>query len=195
VAKYLKNSAGQLAEESSVGTSAGSDDSGKIPHLNEDGILDATIVNSKATSAGADDAAKLVALDSTGKIDQSMMPVGIGADTATIQASEALVAGDLVNIHDMSGARVRKADASNGRRAHGFVLAAVSSGASATVYFEGANTQVSGLTPGDTLYLSATPGQATPTAPSTSGQIVQEVGAARSATSMDFEPQRPILLA
>jgi hypothetical protein len=74
------------------------------------------------------------------------MPTGIGADTASITASEALAAGDLVNIYDSTGAKCRKADAStSGKEAHGFVLAAVESAASATVYFEGSNTQVTGI--------------------------------------------------
>lgn len=53
------------------------------------------------------------ALDASGRLDSSVMPVGIGADTATIQTSEALASGDYVNIHDdVAGAfRVRKADA------------------------------------------------------------------------------------
>ena len=148
------------------------------------------------TSAGAGDAGEIVALDGSGRLDTSVMPVGIGADTASIAASENLAAGDFVNIHDATGAKVRKADASNGRRADGFVLAAVTSGASGTVYFEGSNTAVIGLTPGVTYYLSgATAGAATATAPSTAGHIVQEVGRARLATALSFEPEQPVTLA
>jgi hypothetical protein len=154
--------------------------------------LDLTITNGKVTSAGAGDSGKLVALDSTGRIDTTAMPVGIGADTATVTATEALAAGDYVNIH--SGG-VRKADASNGRRAHGFVLAGVSNGASATVYFEGTNTQVTGRTLGATQYLSTTPGAGTETAPSTAGQIVQELGVATTSTAVNFEARAPITLA
>ena len=54
-------------------------------------------------SAGAADAGKIPALDANGRIDQSMMPVGIGADTKLIVTSEALTAGDFVNIYDVSG--------------------------------------------------------------------------------------------
>src|SRR5436190_2350036 len=90
------------------------------------------------TSAGAGDAGKIPALDSTGRFDTSMMPVGVVADTATVTTSEALAAGDWVNIHNSSGAKVRKADATvQGKEADGFVLAAASSAASALVYFEG----------------------------------------------------------
>ena len=86
------------------------------------GIL--TEIQALVTSAGAGDDGKLVALDSAGKLDNSVMPVGIGADTAAITASEALAAGDLVNIWNSSGFKVRKADATTpGKEAHGFVLA------------------------------------------------------------------------
>lgn len=151
---------------------------------------------SNQASAGAGDAGKIVALDATGRIDNSMMPTGIGADTANITTSEALSAGDLVNVWNSTGAKVRKADASSaGKEAHGFVLAAASSGASATVYFEGTDTQVTGLTPG-VQYLSATtPGAATATPPSGSGQVVQRVGFATAATALNFQSQPPVVLA
>jgi hypothetical protein len=147
-------------------------------------------------SAGAGDAGKIVALDATGRIDNTMMPTGIGADTAIINASEALAAGDLVNVWNSTGAKVRKADAStSGKEAHGFVLAAVTSGNPATVYFEGTDTQVTGLTPG-VQYLSATtPGTATSTAPSGTGQVVQRVGFATAATALNFQSQPPVVLA
>lgn len=147
------------------------------------------------TSAGAGDAGKIPALDAAGKLDNSVMPVGIGADTASIQASENLAAGDFVNIHNSSGARARKADASNGREAHGFVLSAVTSGNPATVYFEGQNTGVVSATPG-VVYLSAsTAGSFTSTAPSSAGQTVQRLGVAVSSTAINFEGAQPILLA
>lgn len=193
--KYLKNNAGVIAEESAVTTSAGAGDDGKIVALNSSGVLDSTIVNSVATSAGAGDAGKVVKLDGAGKIDTTMMPTGVGADTQTITASEALSAGDLVNIHNSSGAKVRKADATtSGKEAHGFVLAGVSNGASATVYFEGTITGLSGLTAG-VQYLATTAGQATATAPSGSGNVVQRVGYATSTTTLNFQSMNPIVLA
>lgn len=164
--KVLKNNAGTLTEETTLTTSAGAADANKIPALNASGVLDSSIVNSKNTSAGAADAGKLAALNASGilddsiinatvasaankvvklgadgKLDVTVMPTGIGADTAVIVASEALAAGDLVNIWNDGGtAKVRKADASvAGKEAHGFVLAAVSNAANATVYFEGSN--------------------------------------------------------
>lgn len=193
--KYLVNNAGIATEREAIVESAGAGDAGRIPALDDAGHLDATVLNATAASAGAADAGKTVALDGTGRINNSMMPVGIGADTAIIQASEALAAGDYVNVHDASGARVRKADAStSGKFAHGFVLAAVSSGQNATVYFEGTNTQVTGQTPG-TVFLSTTAGLGTTAAPAGAGNVVQRVGVAISATAVNFERSSPIVLA
>ena len=135
--KYIKNNSGALTEEAALTTSAGAGDAQKIPALNASGVLDLTITNGKTTSAGAGDSGKLVALDGSGRIDSTMMPVGIGADTATITTSEALSAGDFVNVWDSTGAKVRKADATvSGKEAHGFVLSAYGSSASATVYLK-----------------------------------------------------------
>ncbi len=146
-------------------------------------------------SAGAGNAGDLVSLDDSGRIDNSMMPVGIGADTSTISASETLAAGDWVNVWNNSGAKVRKADATTaGKEAHGFVLAAVTSGNPATVYFEGTNTQVSGQTPGP-VFLQTTAGVGGPTVPSASGNVVQQIGVAVSATAVNFERSVPVTLA
>jgi hypothetical protein len=164
--KYLYNNAGAVTEKAAIITSAGAGDSGKIP-----------------------------ALDASGKFDSSFMPTGIAADTAAITASEALAAGDLVNIWNSTGAKVRKADATvSGKEAHGFVLASVSNGATATVYFEGTNTGVTSLTPG-VQYLSTTAGLCTATAPSGSGNVVQRVGFATSATALNMQSMPPIVLA
>lgn len=165
--KYLRNNAGTLTE-----------------------------VEAKITSAGAGDAGKITALDGSGRLDTSLMPVGIGADTATITASEALAAGDFINIWNSAGAKARKADAStSGKEAHGFVLAAVANAAAATVYFEGTNTQVAGLTPGPVFLSATTAGQATATSPSAAGQVSQRLGVALSATTANFDAGPAIVLA
>jgi len=148
------------------------------------------------TSAGAGDAGELVALDAAGKLDNSVMPTGIGADTVTITTSEDLAAGDFVNIYDnASTPTARKADASNDFEAHGFVLAASTSGNNATVYFEGSNNQVTGQTAGNVYLSAATAGDVTATAPSGSGNLVQKVGVATSATNINVELSNPIKLA
>lgn len=174
-------------------TSAGAGDTGKIPQLNANGILDDTIINATVTSS----ANKIVKLDGTGKLDSTVLPTGIGADTASIIASENLAAGDLVNIYNNAGvANCRKADASTtGKEAHGFVLAAVTATGNATVYFEGTNTQMTGLTPGIQFLSPTTAGRTTATAPSAAGQVSQVVGFATSATAMNFQSRNPIVLA
>jgi hypothetical protein len=193
--KFLKNNSGTITEEASVETSAGAGDEGKLPALNASGVLDASIVNSKTSSAGAGDTGKLPALDGSGKLDSSFMPTGIGADTAAISTSESLAAGDLVNIWNSTGAKVRKADATTaGKEACGFVLAVFTHPTTATVYFVGSNTQVTGLTPGP-QFLQTTAGLAAATAPSGSGNAVQRVGFATSATNLNFAASEPIVLA
>jgi len=218
--KFIKNNAGALTEEAALTTSAGVGDADKIPALNASGILDDSILNASAASAankvvkmngsgviapavlnavnasaGAGDAAKVVQLDSSGRIDSTMMPVGIGADSASITTSEALSAGDFVNIWNSTGAKARKADATvAGKEAHGFVLVGVGSGAAATVYFEGTNTAVTAQTPG-AVFLSTTAGQAAAAAPTGTGNVVQRIGFAVSATAINFQSQPPITLA
>lgn len=153
-----------------------------------------TEVQPIASSAGAGDAGKIAQLDAAGRWDNSMMPVGIGADTFTANASGALSAGDLAYI--TSGSLIARASAaSSGNQAVGFVLAASTSGQPATMYFEGRNTALSGLTPGARYYLSdATPGGITATPPAGTGKLHQFIGAAVSATSLDFEASDAILL-
>lgn len=196
MAKFLKNSGGSFAEENTVGESSGVSDAGKVVHLNSGGRLDNSLLNSAATSAGAADANKVALLNGAGKIDATMLPsVSGGGDCTTVQTSEALAAGDFVNIFNSSGARARKADATTaGKEAHGFVKESCASGASATVYFEGANDNVTGQTPG-VIYLSTTPGLGTATPPTGAGNVVQRVGFATSATSVNFQAHTPVTLA
>jgi hypothetical protein len=149
-------------------------------------------------SAGAANDGNIPALDASGRLDSSMMPVGLGTQTAQIAASEALAAGDLVNIWTDTGAvKCRKADGSSaGKEANGFVLSAVEAAAMATVYFNGANTQKTGMTPGAMQFLSdAAPGGTVETATTTSTHVVQMVGRAVSATQFEFAPHQPITLA
>lgn len=151
----------------------------------------------QATSAGVGDAGKIIQLDGTGKIDNSLLPSGIGAAVFTATASEALSAGEFVNLYDNGGTiNCRKADASNGRDARGYVLAAVSNGASATIYYGDVNNQRSGLTIGARYYLSATTaGSIISTPLTTAGQLHQYLGWARSATELVVEMDDAVELA
>ena len=141
-------------------------------------------------SVGAGDAGKIPALDSSGKLDMSFMPAGIGTDTQIIEASEALSAGNFVNIWSDSGSvKVRLADNSNGRAADGFVLDAVSSSANATVYpLDGTNSELTGLTPGAEYWLGTAGGVTnTPldeTDVANANKISQYLGKAKSATEL-----------
>lgn len=161
-----------------------------------------TEVEALLTSAGAGDSGKIPALDATGRLDTSFMPAGIGADTKSVVTSENLTAGDFVNLYDASGTLTcRKADASTasaGKRAHGFVLASTTSPASATVYFEGANGQRSGLTVGATYVLSAVAAGGVTIEASgttTAGHILQKLGVATSATEINVEIDDPMVRA
>lgn len=150
-------------------------------------------------SAGAGDAGKIPALDAAGRLDASMMPTGVGAEVVVCVTSEALSAGQFVNLYNNTGTLTcRKADASAaGKEANGFVLSAYASSASATVYLPSqTNTQLTGLTPGTTHYLDpATPGGATATPPTGTGKVSQVIGKSLTATSMVFQPSDPITLA
>ena len=145
-------------------------------------------------SAGATDGGKLVGLAPvTGKRNQSTMSAGIGPDTVVLPATEALGAGKLVNVYDDGGEfKCRLADATTvGKEATHFTLAAVSSGAAATLYPPGNNNdQMTGLTP-FMRFLSTTPGEVTSIPSSALGNIVQIVGTPTSATNMMFNPQKP----
>ena len=191
--RFLANIAGRIKMIATIATSAGSGDAEKIPSTNGSGVLDPTLLNAATTGNS-----KVLMTKSDGTLDPSVMPTGIGPDTATIEASESLAAGDLVNVWNDSGTeKVRKADAtSEGKEVSGFVLSGVSSGASALVYLEGRITGLSGKTPGARQYLSASsPGAMTETAPSSAGNVVQFVGVAISATVVSFEASDPITVA
>lgn len=130
--------------------------------------------------------------DATGRLDVSWMPVGVGAEIRLAVASEALTAGNFVNLYNNAGAlTVRKADATtNGKPAHGFVLANVLLAGTATIYgLSNANTQLAGLTIGGEYYLSTTPGGVIINASFTpvTGNIVQPLGLATSATELTFD--------
>jgi len=157
-----------------------------------------TEIAGTTASAGVADAGKLIALDSSGKLDSSLMPAGLVDETDILTAGEALSAGNYVYISQVDG-KVYKADASNtSKGADGYVLASAASNASVRVYYEGANTGVTGYTPGARYYLSATvPGDATSTAPSYAGggRILQYLGKAVSATKLVFEASETIIVA
>lgn len=150
------------------------------------------------SSAGVNSAGKGVALDSTGKLALNMMPTGVGPELNNLVAYENLTAGDFVNVFNDGGTpKARKADATDGgKRAQGFVKASPSAGQTVDVYFDGANTSLSGLTPGSRYFLSAaTPGAATLTPPATANNLVQYLGTALASTTIAFRPTDGVVVA
>ena len=112
------------------------------------------LIEATVASTGAGEAGDIVALDPSGKLDASVLPVGVGPDVKIVEATEALTAGDYVNIYDDSGTpKVRLADNSNGREAHGYVLAAFAITENAQVFFEGPNTAAPTALAGQRAYL------------------------------------------
>jgi len=173
MANYLEYSSGYIAEKGAIGS-----------------------------TAGVGDASKIIQTDAGGKLDASFLPSGVMLQVKIVQASEALSAGDFVNIYwntTDTAWRVRLADASvTDKQANAFVKAAVSSGGNASCYLEGVNDQVTGFTAvGGDVWLSATtPGAGTTTAvASGSGGISQRIGTILSATELDTEFSEPIQLA
>jgi hypothetical protein len=145
------------------------------------------IIATQTGGAGNEDL--IPSLNASGQIDITMLPTGIGADTASIIASENLSGGDFVNIWNDGGVvKIRKAIAEDGKLADGFVLDPVTSPAEGTVYFEGKNTSLSGLTLAAVYYLSdSTAGEITATAPSASTKHVQRIGKAYATTTVTTE--------
>ena len=155
------------------------------------------MVEATVESTGVAQAGDVVALGPDGKLALSVLPNGLGPQIQVIEASEALDAGDFVNVFDDAGTpKVRKADSTNDRRAVGYIISPVAAaGSNATVYFEGRNDQLSGLVPGQRIYLDAGGGiQTTPPSIAGGDVIHQYLGKALSATVMDVEIADEIVL-
>lgn len=116
-----------------------------------------------------------------------------GVPYVDVNTSEALTAGNWVNLYLVSTTlTARKANATDDTKpCDGYVLAATSSGATARIYLDGINTELSSLTIGD-VFLSTTAGATTSTGPSGSGNNWQPIGRAITATSVKFIRGQPI---
>lgn len=153
-------------------------------------------------SAGSANGGDLVALDDNGRLSTTVMPTGFGANTVAATATEALAAGDFVNLYPNAGAfSARKADNSNNRPAHGYVTAAVANAGTATVYpLDGVNANLTGLTVGSDYFLgtagavTATPLDATLPANQGTNKVSQYLGIARSPTELVTNDSDPVLL-
>jgi hypothetical protein len=158
------------------------------------------MVEALQASAGAADADKVVATGADGRLDASLMPLGIGANTTIVPASEALTAGNFVNFFNDAGTlKARKADNTNGRQADGFVTSAVASAASATVYpMDGVNSGLTGLTVGTKYFLGTAGGViAAPLDEALAanyGKLSQMLGVAKSTTELVTSDYEPVIL-
>lgn len=152
-------------------------------------------VTSIQTSAGAGDAGKIPALNASGVIDITMFPGGLANQIIAV-ASEDLPAGCPVNLFDATGTpKLRKADATSAaKRCHGFTQTSFSTGATATAFRDGEITGLTSLTDGAEYYLSTTAGAITTDVSgyTTSGMLIQHLGVAHGTTilslGIDFDP-------
>jgi len=106
------------------------------------------------------------------------------------KAGETIAAGATVNFYNVSGAlTARLANATNNTKpCHAYALAAVNSGDYGEFILGGILSQFSGLTPGTMYYLATSSGNYVNTAPSTAGNIVQQVGYVLTSTTFYFNP-------
>ena len=125
-----------------------------------------------------------------------MFGEGLGNSEVVVEGSEDLIAGDFVSITQVASPRflVHKADASNNRPAHGFVLQDSNAYTITTAYLSGVNDQMSPSI-SNVAYLSTTAGSRHHEPPSGSGDLIQTLGRPLSSTSLFFDPSDPIELA
>ena len=104
-----------------------------------------------------------------------------------LQAAQTMTAPALVNVSNTG--QIQYANAATGLPANGYITANVTSGNTTFVYFYGAATGFSGLTPGNVFLSTSSPGGITSTPPSTgSTDYVQPVGVAISSSVVLFNP-------
>lgn len=152
------------------------------------------------SSTGVPDAGKMIAAGTDGKLHESFLPTGIGANTVTAPASEAIAAGKLVNLFlDGGVVKLRLADNSNGRVAWGYLKESASADATATAYR--LNTVMpaqSGLTVGADYWLGTAGGVITPALDATDdvnvGKHNQYIGRAISLTEIATVEVAPVEL-
>lgn len=151
--------------------------------------------NTAVVVGGVGNAGKIAALGPTGRWDESMMPVGIVADSLLANSAEALTAGDYCYVNS-SGEIARASAASGGNAATGFVLSNSNISEQNRIYFEGRNTAHTGLTVGVRYYLSdTTPGGVRNTpVPDSPGKLHQQIGTAVAATEMNTQITSDVLV-
>ena len=148
-------------------------------------------VTAIASSRGSQDANKLIRLNASGVLDASFVDSDV--IEITVNASEAIAANRFVNLWDDSGTtKMRLADASNGRVAHGFTKEAVAQDADGKMFRSGRVVGLTGGTPGEDAYLGTagqhgTPIDLTNTANQNGMNFVQNLGVWLSSDTVSFE--------
>lgn len=107
-------------------------------------------------------------------------------------ASGAIPANALVYINGSGQMALADATA-EGKEAVGFTKASTANGVVGAFFTSGTLTGQTGLTPGNAYFMTTTPG-VPGAAPSTTGNVVQRIGTALSATDISFALSTPITL-
>lgn len=122
---------------------------------------------------------------------------GTGGTPGDTPVDDDVQVNDVLHIYMEDGVqKARLAGADNGFEANGFAKTASVAGGLILVSTEGLIEGVPGLTGviGSKVWLSVEPGKATSTAPTGNGQLLQEVGIAKSPTSYYFRSGIPTTL-
>lgn len=149
-------------------------------------------------STGPTDANRIVALAADGKLDPSLLPASVANVVTVVEANEELEPGEFVYVFDDAGTpKTALAVAGvGGNPALGYVLDHWYAADMAVVFLSGLDSALSGLTPGQRVYLSDTVPGAPKTTPVTgAGKLHQFLGRAVSATELNFDPDDEIELA
>jgi hypothetical protein len=196
--KYLIRQGAIFAERAGIIESAGAADAGKLVALTSDGRIEPTVCSRDSVneSLGSADEGKIPVLGGDGKLDVSVTPSVAGDTTKVMLAAEILSAGQLVNMFMDSGTlKARKADATAGLPAHGFVKESVVADTVLNVYIEGLDVVDMGSGATGLPAFLGDAGAVTTTPPSTAGVLSQKVGISLGAAGFVFVPDVAVLLA
>ena len=192
---FSTHSTGDFVFTISDESSDTSEETSRILRLKDSGKLAAYRA---VLEGGESNARKVPSLGHTGLLDDSMLSQGVrlGNSEIVVEGEEALTAGDFVHISLLDFPRflVVKADASNDREAHGFVLQDSNENTITTAYLSGVNDQLPASF-SNYAYLSTTAGGRTSIPPSGPSDLIQTLGRPLSTTSLFFDPSEPIKLA
>ncbi len=128
----------------------------------------------------------------TVEVDDGAQTITVSAGVTDLPAASEDITGPVAaQLYSSSGAKVRKANATDlTKPCNCLVLDTVLSGASVKIYMPGQAVPWASLTPGATYYLDTTAGGITTTCPSTAGNGAQIVGQANAAGDhLFFNPQ------